>query len=190
MYYYRLNKQIMKAVWILGLVVVVVGCNSSKSASGGASAYASYQENLTSSLPVYPDYEAELAAQSNANANTSVKTVDGELDQKIQEIYDKNITEPYFNGYSVLVYSGIDRTKAFETQDELKEYFPEIKAEMQYQEPRYLVKVGKFNYKIEAHKSFSLIKSQFPTARIIQDRFQRKEYEAPEILDSNAEGQN
>jgi hypothetical protein len=180
----------MKSVWILGLFVIIVGCNSSKSTTGGAAAYATYQENLTGSLPVYPDYKSELAAQESNKASTSVKTVDTELNQKITQIYDKNISEPYFNGFSVLVYSGIDRTKAFETQEELTENFPEIKAEMQYQEPRYLVKVGKFNYKIEAQKSFSLIKSQFPTARIIQDRFQRKEYEAPEILDSNAERQN
>lgn len=180
----------MKIVWILGLFVIIVGCNSSKSTTGGAAAYATYQENLTNSLPVYPDYKAELATLESNNITTSVKTVDAELNQKITQIYDKNLSEPYFNGYSVLVYSGIDRTKAFETQEELKENFPDIKPEMQYQEPRYLVKVGKFNYKIEAQKSFSLIKSQFPTARIIQDRFQRKEYQAPEILDSNAERQN
>ncbi len=180
----------MKSVWILGLFVIIIGCKSGKSTTGGAAAYATYQENITGSLPLYPDYETELAALDSNIPSTSVQTVDAELDQKITQIYDKNVSEPYFNGYSVLVYSGIDRTRAFETQEELTENFPEIKAEMQYQEPRYLVKVGKFNYKIEAQKSFSLIKSQFPTARIIQDRFQRKEYEAPEILDSNAERQN
>jgi hypothetical protein len=180
----------MKSIWILGLIVIIVGCKTSKSTTGGAAAYATFQENLTGSLPIYPDYKEELAAIESNKVSTSVQTVDAELSQKISQIYDKNVSEPYFNGYSVLVYSGIDRTKAFETQEELMENFPEIKAEMQYQEPRYLVKVGKFNYKIEAQKSFSLIKSQFPTARIIQDRFQRKEYEAPEILNSNAERQN
>lgn len=181
----------MRAFWVVGFIAIVAtGCKSSKSGTSGAAAYASYQENLTASLPVYPDYEAELAKQNTSNTESSVKTVDSDLDRVITGLYEKNLDEPYFNGYSVLIYSGIDRTKAFETQEELAENFPDIKAEMQYQEPRYLLKVGKFNYKIEAQKSFSLIKSQFPTARIIQDRFQRKEYEAPEILDSNVEGQN
>ena len=181
----------MKGVWIVGIVLLAaMGCKSSKSTSGGSTAYANYQEDLTGTLPIYPDYEAELAKVSNVSQETSTQTVDAALHQSIQRMYDKNLTEPYYNGYSVLVYSGIDRNKAFETRDELTENFPEIKAEMQYQEPRYLVKVGKFNFKIEAQKSFSLIKSQFPTARIIQDRFQRKEYEAPEITNSNAEGQN
>ncbi len=180
----------MKAVWVLGLLVFIVGCNSSKSTTNGASSYASYQENLSGSLPVYPDYKEAMEAESSSSSVESVESVDDVLGQKIRAMYDKNLTEPYFNGYSVLVYSGIDRTKAFETRDDLMENFPDINAEMQYQEPRYLVKVGKFNYKIEAQKSFSLIKSQFPTARIIQDRFQRKEYEAPEITNSNAEGQN
>ena len=61
---------------------------------------------------------------------------------------------------------------------------------MQYQEPRYLVKVGRYAYKFEAQKNFSLIKTQFPSARIIQDRFQRKEYEAPQVIDSDAQGKN
>jgi hypothetical protein len=53
------------------------------------------------------------------------------------------------------------------------------------------VKVGKYAHKIEAQKSFSAVKTQFPTARIIQDRFQREEFKTVnELNQNNAEGQN
>jgi hypothetical protein len=115
--------------------------------------------------------------------------VDSNLDEVQKKLTEKNQSEPYFNGYTVLVYSGIDRNQAFRTRDEIASAFPEITPEMQYQEPRYLVKIGRYAYKFEAQKNFSRIKTLFPTARILQDRFQRKEYVAPQ-LNPNAQGQN
>jgi hypothetical protein len=116
--------------------------------------------------------------------------VDGQLKEVQKRIYDKNKTEPYLNGFTVLVYSGVDRNAAFRTRDDLAVFFPDITPDIQYQQPRYLVKMGQFTYKIEAQKAFSRIRAQFPTARIIQDRFQRKEYVPPVITDPNAQGQN
>jgi hypothetical protein len=102
--------------------------------------------------------------------------VDSELDKVQNRFAQKNKSEPYFNGYTVLVFSGIDRNQAFKTQDELKFNYPDYTSEMQYQQPRYLIKLGQYTYKIEAQKVFSKLKGQYPSARIIQDRFQRKEY--------------
>lgn len=95
-----------------------------------------------------------------------------------EQAIQKNRSEPYFNGFSVLIFSGISRDKAFSVQNTLLSDFPELTPEMQYQQPMYLVKVGKFALKIEAQKTFSEVKNQFPTARIIQDRIQRKEFES------------
>ncbi|UZD21538.1 hypothetical protein PBT90_18655 [Algoriphagus halophytocola] len=183
----------MRIIWILGLVVVLVGCASSKKSAGGASAYANYQENVSSSLPSYPDFREAQGENSAASNTESVQAVDAQLEQVQQQLISKNETEPYFNGYSVLVFSGINREQAFKTQDELIEYFPDITPQMQYQQPRYLVKVGRYAHKIEAQKNFAMIKSQFPTARIIQDRFQREEFKSLNEIneeENDDEGQN
>jgi hypothetical protein len=111
------------------------------------------------------------------------------LQQVSARMIEKNNSEAYYSGYTILVYSGIDRDKAFKTQEDLRAYFPNMNVEMQYQQPRYLVKVGKYNFKIESQKNFALIKPQFPTARIIQDRLQREGYvNTPEK--DNVEGEN
>ncbi|GAA0877402.1 hypothetical protein GCM10009119_03700 [Algoriphagus jejuensis] len=181
----------MRKVWVLGLLVILGSCKLIRPASGGdgASAYAAYQEDLSGSLPKYPDFTSSTEETSTNVSSGSVQSVDGQLDEVQRKLTEKNMSDPYLSGYTVLVFSGIDRNQAFKTQDDLKMYFPDMTPEMQYQQPRYLVKVGKYTYKIEAQKAFSQIKGQFPTARIIQDRFQRKEYVQP-TPDENAPIQN
>ena len=180
----------MRKIWVIGILSVLWSCKAIRPSSDeGAAAFSTYQEDLSGSLPKYPDYKTPSEETSTSNSMGSAQSIDSQLEVVQQRFTEKNKSEAYFSGYTVLVFSGIDRNQAFKTQDDLKLYFPNLTPEMQYQQPRYLVKVGKFTYKIEAQKAFSQIKGQFPTARIIQDRFQRKEYVAPTI-DQNAPNQN
>lgn len=188
---WSLNTKNMKNIWTLLVIVLIWGCKSTGgSVASGASAYSSYQEDLSKSLPDFPDYKERNTTTVTEESEVSVQAVDSQLDQVQQNIYEKNKSELYFNGFTVLVYSGINREQAFKTQEELNQYFPDIKVDMQYQQPRYLVKIGKYSYKFEAQKVFSQIKGVFPTARIVLDRFQRKEYITPSTTDPNAERQN
>ncbi|MEP0712978.1 hypothetical protein [Algoriphagus sp.] len=181
----------MRVFWILGLGLILASCKSTSKTSSSAANYANYQENLDASLPKYPDYRAQMSAKPFVESSASTEAIDAQLDQVQASLISKNKSEPYFNGFSVLVYSGIDRAKAFKTRDDLAMNFPDLVPEMQYEQPRYLVKVGKFAHKIEAQKSFTAVKTQFPTARIIQDRFQREEFKTVnELNQDNAEGQN
>lgn len=169
---------------------MILGCKSSGVVSlDGPASFSGYQENLDGSLPLYPEFKTTVE-KPKPEALSSSQAVDGQLNELQKRIYDKNKSEPYFSGFTVLVYSGIDRNAAFKTRDDLSLYFPEIAPEMQYQQPRYLVKIGQYTYKVEAQRAFSRIKTQFPTARIIQDRFLRKEYVPPVTTDQNAQGQN
>lgn len=178
----------MRILWILGVVVVLMGCKATGKISGSDS-YANYQETITISLPEYPDYNSR-ANESEPVVGSSELSVNGQLNELRSRIYEKNKSEAYYSGYTVLVFSGLDRNLAFKTRDDIVSLFPDLKPEMQYQQPRYLVKVGQYEYKIEAQRVFSQLKTQFPTARIIQDRFQRKEYLPPVTTDQNAQGQN
>lgn len=179
----------MRILWVVAVFLILASCKSKKATSDSRNAYSNYQEDIrTSSLPHYPDFETQMSA-TGPTAPKSDQSIDGELQQVTARMIEKNSTEAYYSGYSILVYSGIDREKAFKTQEELRMYFPDMNVEMQYQQPRYLVKVGKYNFKIESQKNFALIKPQFPTARIIQDRFQREGIVTQSEKD-NAEGKN
>lgn len=180
----------MKKSLCLFLVLIgIASCKSSSSSVSSADSFNSYTEDLQGSLPTYPDYREVIQSQEPAIPSSSAQSIDGQLNQLAQNQYDKNKSEPYFNGYKVLVYSGLDREAAFKTQEEITERYPELKADLQYEQPRYLVKVGRFAYKVEALKSFNLIKTEFPSARIIPDRIQRKEFSVPSQT-NDAERQN
>ncbi|WP_026950825.1 SPOR domain-containing protein [Algoriphagus mannitolivorans] len=181
----------MNRIWIALVILIIWGCKSTGSVvESDANSYANYQENLMGSLPEYPDFQTRVDNIPSEDSEVSVQAVDSRLDVLQRGLYEKNRSELYFTGYTVLVYSGVNRDQAFKTQSDLAQYFPEMEAEMQYQQPRYLVKVGKYAYKIEAQSVFSQIKGVFPSARIIPDRFQRKEYVYSNSSDSNAESQN
>lgn len=181
----------MRNFWVIGFVLFISSCKIIRSSSdGNAAAFSNYQEDLSSTLPQYPDFRTVTEESTAPNSTSSVQSVDDQLEEVQRRFAEKNKSEPYFSGFTVLVFSGIDRNQAFKTQDDMKLYFPDLRAEMQYQQPRYLVKVGQYAYKIEAQKAFSQLKTQFPTARIIQDRFQRKEYVGPSTTDQNAPIQN
>jgi hypothetical protein len=179
----------MRTLWVVAVLLILAGCKTNK-ATDSKNAYSNYQEDvIISSLPQYPDFTIETRPSTGATAPKFDQSIDGELQQVSARMIEKNNSEAYYSGYTILVYSGIDRDKAFKTQEDLRTYFPDMNVEMQYQQPRYLVKVGKYNFKIESQKNFALIKPQFPTARIIQDRFQREGFVTTPEKD-NVEGEN
>lgn len=164
----------MKSTWFFWVFIVFVGCKTAGSGAGSPSDYESYQEDLNASLPQYDDFRVIKSASQDFFSLESGQAVDDQLGVLTERLREKN-KEAYFSGYTILVFSGIDRDEAFNVRDEVALNFPDLSTEMQYQEPRYLIKVGRYGYKFEAQKNFSLINAKFPTARIIQDRFLLKE---------------
>ncbi len=178
----------MKNFGILGIVFLFWACKTTLGFPQAVAVdYSKYQENLSERLPDFPDYMKALQ-KVTPSLPFSSQSVDQVLAQRISKSYEKAKTEPYYSGFTVLVYSGVDRNEAFRTKGTLSTLFPELNAEIQYQQPRYLIKVGAYGFKIEAQLAYYQLKTQFPAARIIQDRFLRKEYTPSSP--ANAQGQN
>lgn len=153
------------------------GCGIINITKSGSSTtrFDDYSENLAESRITFSELPAvEIPEVSTGPvAPGSGSAVDQDLDQAMASYSRTKSEEPYFSGFTILVYSGLDRDLAFKTRNDLYSSVPDIRAEMQYQQPRYLVKVGKYINRIEALYLFGKIKERFPSARIIQDRFQR-----------------
>lgn len=146
-----------------------------------SSEFESYQEDLSSSRISFPSLEEQVAKVETAPiGNEKVLAADEDLEIALNNIKEANKAEMYWSGYTVLVYSGVDRDLAFKTRNDLFTYFPDFETDMQYQQPRYLVKVGKFVNRIEALTYYHQLKENFPSSRIIQDRFLREGYVIPE----------
>lgn len=166
----------------LVLVILLGSCAPMKKAATGADTFANYREDLSETLITFPDLAEQSSKQVNTASGDSQLAVDSDLRIALDRYRDGNRSERTWNGFTVLVYSGVDRDLAFKTRNDLYSAFPEMKVDMQYQQPRYLVKVGKFINRIEAQAYYYQLKEQFPASRIIQDRFQREGYVNPDPI--------
>jgi hypothetical protein len=162
-------------------VILMSSCGLIKKTASPSSEFENYQEDLDDSRIVYPDLEEQIAKEETTpKYEGDVGTADADLEIALNNLKESNKAEMYWSGYTVLVYSGIDRDLAFKTRNDLFTFFPDFKTDMQYQQPRYLVKVGKFVNRIEALTYYHQLKENFPSSRIIQDRFLRDGYVIPE----------
>jgi hypothetical protein len=180
----KINKLIMRSSLLDGLVWVILlsSCVPMKKAGMGADTFANYREDLGETLITFPDLAEQSSKLLKEASGDSQLAVDTDLRIALDRYKEGNRSERTWNGFTVLVYSGVDRDLAFKTRNDLYAAFPEMKVDMQYQQPRYLVKVGKFINRIEAQFYYYQLKEQFPTSRIIQDRFQREGYVNPDPI--------
>ena len=177
----------------MGFIILLILTNSCaifQKSGSKADEFTGYQEDLSGTRITFPSLEKQV--EENAApivTSTESLAIDRDLDIALRNFTDTNRGERYWSGFTVLVYSGVDRDLAFKTRNDLFTHFPDIKTDMQYQQPRYLVKVGKYVNRIEAQAHYHKLKDKFPSARIIQDRFQREGYVNPESIE-NGERQN
>ena len=165
-----------RAFFLLSTIILLAGCAGGSKLSRSAAAYRDYEENLSYTRQTFPEIpEDDVLAPVENEGPISAEAgdpVDNELKQALANFAQENEERGIYNGFTILVYSGINRELAFETRNKLYNSLPsQIKAEMEYEQPRYLVKVGRFIHRIEAQSLFHSIKQDFPTARIIRQRF-------------------
>ncbi len=172
-----------KSLLIVLSLVLFSSCGiiNIRKSGGSADMYSNYSEDLRSTRIQFeplPDPE-----DSEFESEIDAVPIDQELSQRIDQIIMENDKERFLNGFTILIYSGVGRDLAFELRNEVYSEFPDIQTYMEYEQPRYLVKVGRYINKIEALATYEKLKSLFPDARIISDRFlkdqdqQRKEEE-------------
>jgi hypothetical protein len=153
----------------------VVGCASPKStstssapASGGG-----YSEDLSVLRPkVEMPKDSLPKAVEKGKATTWVEpkyAVNDKLDTVLDSIDRINLARKFVEGFTIQVYSG-KREEALNTKKQLGNLLPEISSEVQFTEPIFRVKAGKYYNWIDAQGDFTLIKKYFPAAIIIPDK--------------------
>ena len=93
-----------------------------------------------------------------------------ELNEKLGAIAEDN-KRKVISGYTILVYSGPSRDEANKSKDMVYRVMPDSRPQIQYTQPYYRVKVGRFVERIEAQKKFTTLKKEFPTAMLVPERF-------------------
>ena len=81
-----------------------------------------------------------------------------------------NLTRKFIEGYTIQVYSGMKREDAMNAKKQLTTVIPSLESELQYVQPNFRVKTGKYFNRLEAQKDFDMIKRFFPDAIIVPDK--------------------
>lgn len=119
------------------------------------------------------------------NQDEGVKTADTihneplqtrfDISEKLNSLLDSvrvgNDTVRMINGFTVLVYSGNNQTEAGRVRNRLFDIVPEMNARFSYKLPTYFVKVGQFYQQVEAQSLYRKIRTYYPTASIVPDKF-------------------
>lgn len=166
----------MRKIWIGLLIVSLASCKTGIGVSSGGAKFDTYQEEITLESQGYPDFREAEEGPEELPPSIASEPVEEELQAISRKIASANSNEAYIEGFRVLVYSGLDRDQAFSTQRILQDTYANITPEMEYQQPRYFVKVGNYAYKVEALKVLYQLKPEFPMAIIIRDRIKRETY--------------
>ncbi|HEY3403079.1 MAG TPA: SPOR domain-containing protein [Ohtaekwangia sp.] len=96
-------------------------------------------------------------------------TVNEPLDNVLDSIDHINLSKKYVEGFTIQVYSG-KREEALNAKKQLATSLPKLDCDIQFTEPIFRVKVGKYHSRLEAQEDYMAVKRYFPAAIIIPER--------------------
>ena len=163
----------MRIVLFIACFLLLAGCASHISTT--ATQTGKYSEDLSSVRPkveLQPDEvtSQETNAPKQATYVEPAHTVNKQLDLVLDSISRFNLAQKYIDGYTIQVYSGTKRDEALDVKKKLLISFPDIESDIQFQQPNFRVKAGKYLQQLDAQKDYMSLRRVFPNAIIIPDK--------------------
>jgi SPOR domain len=121
--------------------------------------------------PVIVERKQEMPKYTTADQPLHVNR---RLDMVLDTIALRNRSVKHTYGYRVQVYVGVNRQEADAAKTYTYTSFPDIIPYMSFTSPTYRVKVGDFINRIDAERYYSLLKSQFAGAVILNEKVEIK----------------
>ena len=159
--------------FVLVALVMIVGCKPTQKTTTTTSQDGKYSEDLSSLRP-------KVDAQPFDNTTTPDKikrdpkahvdaqfTVNKQLDAVLDSIDRLNLNRRFIEGYTIQVYSGTNKDDALNVKKQLTLSAPNLNSDVQYEQPNFKVRSGKYYTRLEAQKDFEQIKKFFPAAIVV-----------------------
>lgn len=131
------------------------------------------QEDLASLRPHFtaPPDTAKHSA-SNVVRNAPMVTPRLMVNDKVNSVLDSishlNLLRKFVSGYTIQVYSGLNREESGNTRQRLAVELG-MRANMQYVQPKWRVWVGQYFTAIDAQKDLVMVKRTFPNAILVPE---------------------
>jgi hypothetical protein len=128
------------------------------------------QEDLASIRPTFPaDSMVKVQHSHQTPANVPpVLTVNAKVDAVLDSIDRLNLLRRYTSGFTIQIYSGQNKEEANNAKKRLTDFL-DMKADLQYIQPKFRVKVGAYFTALDAQKDLVLLKRFFPNAILVPE---------------------
>jgi len=153
----------------------LTGCSSQKGVTPAT--HGSYSEDLSVVRPkieVAASTENTPATDNNARRQTAYVEPTINVNKQVDEVLDSinriNLAQRYIDGFTIQIYSGGKREEALNIKRQISSSMPGVDSEVQYVQPNFRVKVGKYNERVEAQKDYMKVRQYFPNAIVIPER--------------------
>jgi hypothetical protein len=153
---------------------ILVGCKPAQKTQTTTTQEGKYSEDLSS---LRPNVE-EQAPNNGSTTPDKIKrdpkayveaqvTVNKRLNAVLDSIDRLNLNRKFIEGYTIQVYSGTNKDDALNVKKQMTQTAPGLTAEVQYEQPNFKVRSGRYYTRLEAQKDFDQIKKYFPAAIVV-----------------------
>ena len=167
----------MRNLWlILFGFILLTGCASKVTTSGTSGNTGKYAEDLSGWRPVVVKVIDSAKVETTPERNRTNQYVEAkyaindQLDTVLDSIYQQNHSRGFIDGFTIQVYSGIKREDALAVKKDLTHALPNLESDVQYRQPNFRVRAGKYLTRLEAQADYLLVKRHFPNAIVIPDK--------------------
>jgi hypothetical protein len=149
------------------LSLVALSCAAQKN---NAKPY--YHEDLYYLRPKFP--VVVDSAQHNTNRQKPDVIPSMNVNAKVDGVLDSlnrfNVTRKLIDGYTIQIYSGQNREEAMNSKKKMMTEVQGLVAELEYNQPKFRVKVGSYYSRLEAQKDMLRLKRSFPNAILVPEK--------------------
>ncbi len=157
------------------LTLILIGCATRKKTTTASKA-GKYSEDLSVWRPKAEVVVPETEKPTDTGARKSTENVDPKytVNKRLDSILDSidriNVQRNFIDGFTIQIYSGLKREDALNAKKQITSSLPDLVSDIQYSQPNFRVKVGKYFNRIDAQRDFVAVKKYFPSAIVIPDK--------------------
>ncbi len=163
----------LKSSYIV-FVVFIVLMSCSPGAVPTSTDSEKYKEDLAYLRPTYPDLNDTTSFDTQELEDYSDIKPRYDVTAKLNSVLDSidviRKNRHYVDGFTIQVYSGYNSEEATIARGKVYSILEGSRPSLKFEEPNFMVKVGRYYSKLEAQKDYSLIRARFPSALILPQR--------------------
>lgn len=176
----KLKLNTMRFVILIFGLLFLAGCKVATTTTGSTTTGGKYSEDLSAlrakaATPVDTSKVTTPSKPTDAKRDPSRyvearHAVNGSLDAVLDSIDRINLKNGFVDGFTIQLYSGIRREEALDVKKQVLTSLPDLDTDVQFVQPNFRVRAGKYINRYEAQKDYMAVKKYFPNAIIIPER--------------------